>query len=443
MAGTELRKNSLRVRFERGSPEPTDPEIFGFMKTRMMLKSEKLVSMYKDRSELSVIIKFKMEEDMRNTLRNLPNAVEFQYNKYESTTVKLSSANAVVKYVRLFNLPPEIADQEISAVMDKFGKIQRMVREKYAENTGFPIWNSVRGVYVEVKEDVEIPAMLQIRNLRARVFYEGLVNKCFVCGSAEHLKAECPQKKSVNERLQPSEQLPEHSSTQVPRLSSGQPTEHSSYSAMLKGENRWFRQQKANTEKEKGKENNMTKDLDNGKRKQGEGSGMVNLNLLFPRAPPLQKPTGEISGENMDVEPTTTNTDQPQFAERAELPTDEVGALNTMNLAEELMNPDKQAEVAFTKVTTKRGRRQVKLKGDKQRSDSEQSTTESEHQDNRTLVVPSFKEQISVALDRSTRNKTKQMKLSQLGECKTNDDASIDTDMQEVDNNPQQSIDLK
>lgn len=108
MADVELRANSLRLRFERGSPEPSDVDIFGFMKTRMGLKSEKLLSMYKDKNDVSVIIKFKTEEDMRNTLRNLPDTMEFAYSKYQSATVKLSPANAIVRYVRLFNLPPEI-----------------------------------------------------------------------------------------------------------------------------------------------------------------------------------------------------------------------------------------------------------------------------------------------------------------------------------------------
>lgn len=55
MADSELRANSLRIRFERGVPEPTDHEIFKFMKSKMGLSSEKLLSMYKDKSEMSVI----------------------------------------------------------------------------------------------------------------------------------------------------------------------------------------------------------------------------------------------------------------------------------------------------------------------------------------------------------------------------------------------------
>lgn len=197
----ELKVNSLRVRFERGSAEPTDADIFAFMRDKMKLRSDDLLSMYKDKPSLSVIIKFKKEEEMVKTLERLPGSMDFVIDKYRSSKVTLSAANSVVRYVRLFNLPPEIEDKEIWAVMSKYGNIQRMVRETYGAETGYPIWNSVRGLYVELKEGEEIPASVNVRNMRARVYYEGLVNKCYQCGSTEHIKVDCPQRRSVNERL--------------------------------------------------------------------------------------------------------------------------------------------------------------------------------------------------------------------------------------------------
>nr|XP_029715798.1 laminin subunit alpha-1-like [Aedes albopictus] len=107
--------------------------------------SEEFPDGCEDKGGMSIIIKFKKEEDMRNTLRDLPNSMLFEFNKYESTEVKLSSANAIVRYVRLFHLPPEVEDREISTVMNRYGKIVRMVREKYGEDTGFPIWTSHGG----------------------------------------------------------------------------------------------------------------------------------------------------------------------------------------------------------------------------------------------------------------------------------------------------------
>lgn len=84
MAEAVLRANSLRLRFERGKPEPTDTEIFAFMKGKMGLKSDNLLSMYKDKPEQSVIIKFQTEDGFKEALSRLPGTMEFAYNKYKA-----------------------------------------------------------------------------------------------------------------------------------------------------------------------------------------------------------------------------------------------------------------------------------------------------------------------------------------------------------------------
>lgn len=378
MADTELRANSLRVRFERGVPEPADSEIFKFMKSKMKLNSDKLLSMYKDKNETSIIIKFKKEEDMRNTLSDLPGKMLFEYNKYDSTEVRLSSANAIVRYIRLFNLPPEIDDKEISVVMQRFGKIVRMVREKYGEETGFPIWTSVRGVYLELREGVEIPATIYIRNMRARVSYEGIINKCYMCGSKEHLKAECPEKKSVNDRLR------EHQGT--------------SYSGILKGGERWVRQHQS---------------------KQGntDSEGMIKLGQGLPKrlnTAQLQSDQSELGGEEKAEGRENSSVDEGQTAPDNGSESIPV----TMGLAERGVDNVESnvdmvvAESDFTKVTGKRGRKQQRSGTNKEgTSDSDESASGKVHRERYTQ--PGNKSgTLSESLDRITRSKSKQRKIS-------------------------------
>lgn len=253
--------NSLRLKFERGSAEPSDLDIFTFMKEKMKIPCESLMCMYKEKSTTSVIIKFKTEEGLKSTLDRLPETMEFSSDKYQRCDVQLSAANAVIRYVRLFNLPPEVEDQEIWNVMAKFGKIQRMVRERYGVETGYPIWTSVRGVYIEVKDSEEIPATIHVRNMRARVYYEGLVNKCFQCGSVDHLKANCPHRRTVNDRLNTEQS--------------------SSYSGVLKGA--WVKPITVETSSEDKTENVMT-----------------NLNNLFPTIYPRNR--SQIEGKSANTE---------------------------------------------------------------------------------------------------------------------------------------------
>lgn len=376
MADTELRANSLRIRFERGVPEPADSEIFKFMKSKMGLNGDKLLSMYKDKSETSVIIKFKREEDMRNTLSDLPGTMLFEYSKYESTEVKLSSANAIVRYVRLFNLPPEIEDKEISHVMQRFGKVVRMVRERYGEETGFPIWTSVRGVYLELKEGIEIPETVYIRNVRARVSYEGIIYKCYICGSKEHLKANCPENKSINDRLR------------------GQ--QGTSYSGILKGGERWVKQQQV-------------------KHSNTESEGMVSLGQGLPRrsyTAQLQVNQGEPSGVDESHGTNNTNADEGQ--------TSTVNKNVTATQAHEMQCVDNAessmdvvgSEKEFIKVTGKRGRKQQKSVDNKEgTSDSDEYSAGKVHRDEHSqpgMIIGTLSEK----LDRITRSKSKQKKVS-------------------------------
>lgn len=347
-------------------------------RAKMALNSEKLLSMYKDKNETSVIIKFKRDEDMRNTLRDLPSTMLFEYNKYESTEVKLSAANAIVRYVRLFNLPPEVEDREISVVMAKFGKIVRMVREKYGEETGFPIWTSVRGVYLELKEGIEIPATVYVRNLRARVAYEGLVNKCYLCGSKDHLKADCPEKKSVNERLQNQQ--------------------GSSYSGILQAGERWTK-----------KQNKTDNDRD----------GMVNLGQGRPKRTIVVQQQSSVEQRVGDA----------QIAECG----DDITAVNNSAVGGQLepdgyndMDMDDTIGVGndFIKVTGKRGRKQKSAcNGKESASDSDESPTGKVH--SRDLPLSSLS--LSDSLDRVTRSKSKQRKVSELGDCSSaNDDTHVE-----------------
>lgn len=369
MAETELRANSLRVSFERGVPEPTDSEIFRFMKSKMNLKSDKLLSMYKDKSEMSVIIKFKKEEDMRNVLCDLPGTLLFEYNKYEHTEVKLTSANAIVRYVRLFNLPPEIDDREISVVMQRFGKVVRMIREKYGEETGFPIWTSVRGVYLELKEGIEVPATVFIRNVRARVFYEGIITKCYHCGSREHLKAECPERKTVNDRLL------EHQGT--------------SYSGILKSGEKWL------------------------KRHHGQGDntntqGMTILGqILTQRSTPAHQRLTE--GEPSDGGVVQESKNDCGSGGQTSTSVGNEPEVESTRVAEGNDDSAAVTENEFIKVTGKRGRKQQKAT--EGTSDSDEPPLERVHHEQKAFTGTKGST-LSEKLDRVTRSKSKQMKVS-------------------------------
>ena len=91
-------------------------------------------------------------------------------------------------------LPPEVPDKEISLVLGKYGKVKRVIREKFPADIQLDIFNGVRGVYMDVKS--EIPSALHFLNWRGNVFYSGNKDKCFICNQTGHQMNVCPKKRN-------------------------------------------------------------------------------------------------------------------------------------------------------------------------------------------------------------------------------------------------------
>lgn len=191
------RENTIKLRFGSHTRNPTNEEVFKFF-TDQGWSCDDLSAMY--REDYSLFVRFQSDAFMKRVLGKLGTSVAFQYADGRHVQVSVTTANGMFRYVRIFGLPPEVKDEQIATVLSKYGTIHQLVRERYPAETGFPIWNGIRGAHMELVS--EIPAQLHIQHIRTRIFYEGMQNKCFVCGALDHLKANCPKRQSVNTRLQ-------------------------------------------------------------------------------------------------------------------------------------------------------------------------------------------------------------------------------------------------
>lgn len=192
------RESTIKLRFGAGSRGPNNTEVFKFF-GKQEWTNEELSAMYRD--DFSIFVKFKSEQLMRDALTKLGPQTRFEYDDGTSMLVPVTAAAGAFKYVRIFGLPPEVDDKAIANAMSKYGTVQQLVRERFPVETGFPIHNGIRGVHIELVS--EIPAQLTIQHVKARIYYDGLQNKCFGCGALDHLKAACPNRKGVNNRLNP------------------------------------------------------------------------------------------------------------------------------------------------------------------------------------------------------------------------------------------------
>lgn len=196
----QKRNFTLRLSFGEGARIPTDKEVFEFFR-KQNWKSGDLSAFYREQN--LIFVRFKNQRLAGNALNSLGSVILFEYGDGKKGQVFVNDANVVYKYVRLFGLPPEVNDVDIETSLEKFGKVQYLVRERYAAETGYPIWNGNRGAYMELVK--EIPSSLEVGGVSARVFYDGQTSSCFKCGSHDHLKVNCSRRKMKNNRLPTSE----------------------------------------------------------------------------------------------------------------------------------------------------------------------------------------------------------------------------------------------
>jgi hypothetical protein len=124
----------------------------------------------------------------------------FKFDKGTIVKVQISEANGKLKYVRVFNLIPEVEDEHIANALKEYGTVKKQVREKFPATFGVDIFTGVRGVYMEISKP--LPPYMSIGNLRAKFYYQGMTEGCFFCNGTDHVKLNCPKKISPVSRAQ-------------------------------------------------------------------------------------------------------------------------------------------------------------------------------------------------------------------------------------------------
>lgn len=188
---TRVRKNTVKLVCSSGSRTPAHLEVLKFTLQQLKVPPADLHSVYRDENENRFYLKFIDETKFSDFMKSIEETYTFPYDDGTTTRVHLEMASRIFRYVRIFSLPPEIEDKDIAHVLGQFGTIRQHVRERYAAAHGFTIYTGIRGVHMEVAK--EIPPHIYIGHFRARIFYDGLKNRCFLCKAEGHVKADCPQ----------------------------------------------------------------------------------------------------------------------------------------------------------------------------------------------------------------------------------------------------------
>jgi RNA recognition motif. (a.k.a. RRM, RBD, or RNP domain) len=192
-----IRLNTLKVEFGERCDRPTDHELIEFA-IMLELLPDDIHTLYQDTNDDCIYIKLHDDDKVKEVLAK-HKKVTFLYNNGGSTEVMLSKAQGTSRYVRVFNVPPEIEEEDIREVFGQYGTVLSVEREKYTDTFGFSVYNGVRGVCIELKK--LMPSVVNVKNFRAKIFHRGLNDKCVICNSTEHDEHNCNGPRIPNRRL--------------------------------------------------------------------------------------------------------------------------------------------------------------------------------------------------------------------------------------------------
>lgn len=188
--------NTAQFRFPPGSPRPSWTDIANFLK-QLDTNLLDMESAYKTARDRSLFIKFTSMDAMKTALKKNSEPRVFLYASGESVEIRMTIAGADMRYVRIFDLPPEIDDEHLSLILEEYGKVEFVIREKFPPESGLGhLQTGVRGVYLDVKKS--IPPSIVIAGWKGNVFYDGLKDTCFLCQAVGHRRDSCPKKKVLN-----------------------------------------------------------------------------------------------------------------------------------------------------------------------------------------------------------------------------------------------------
>lgn len=184
-----LKDNTVRIKYPQESAKPTENEIVKFL-VKHGIVGDDVSAVYPDVRAKCYFVKFVSNGLAERFIDSAASDNVFEYSNKVTTNVQVYDANEDVKIIRIFEIAPEISDDDIHTAFQEFGTIKQITWEKKTVESGFFFYNGVRVIQINMTK--EIPDRILIAGEKKRVNYPGMTEKCFRCNQVGHKRFQCP-----------------------------------------------------------------------------------------------------------------------------------------------------------------------------------------------------------------------------------------------------------
>jgi hypothetical protein len=161
----------------------------------LRLPEEEVRMIQIDGTKRQVCIKLADQQAVMNLLQATTGQAECKHHNGEITQVAISVAGMGFKRIRVANLPPEVKEKVLKAVLAPYGTVIDIRKETWSRAYRYVVANVIRQVTMTFTK--HIPSHCTVEGHRVLISYDGQPMTCYGCGERGHLYPTCSNRRTI------------------------------------------------------------------------------------------------------------------------------------------------------------------------------------------------------------------------------------------------------